>query len=138
MNERFASNGHGTAIAHQNPVAIPVRKTDNNVTDFPSEKPEEVYIPWWKRQLLYGGILTMAGSQTKPPGFFVNLQTLALIVPIVLAILGGFWWTWERAIQKGIEIGVTQTEKRQLEERLQALEKEKQAKDLIKQQTGGK
>lgn len=96
---------------------------------------------WIKRRMLDLGVLEMTNSQPKPSGFNVNLTTISLLVGIVLATLticatvaGGFYWAWTTAKQQGIEIGIQQTEKKQLEERLKALEQEKAAEEFVEKQ----
>jgi len=88
MDERYSTNGSGTAI-----LGAPVHRPANITEIFPDpETPDETQrIPWWKRQLYFGGILAMApGSQPKPPGFYVNIQTATFLL-VVLSAIAGLW-----------------------------------------------
>lgn len=104
MDEAFHTNGTGVATARSMAAIAP--KT--NVTDFPlpepMEVPDDAPIPFWKRQLYYGGFLTMAGSQPKPPGFYVNIQTATFLL-VVLGAIAGLWaYTKDTYLKQGYQL----------------------------------
>lgn len=84
----------------------------------------EKEVSWLYRRLYDLGVLDMAPSTQKPPGFFVNWTTVTSLVVVVSAIVGLWFFTWQTAEQRGIEKGKAEAEKERLEKELQSLQKE--------------
>lgn len=95
----------------------------NPVTEFPvrqiaDRKPngDGERLGWWTRlQLLYGVRANdMANHPQTPNGIPLNISTIGTWVVIIVAILGGFWWSY----QLGQTNGKQQQTIEQLTERL--------------------
>lgn len=60
---------------------------------------------WFKRQLVALGVYDMANASTQPLNGNINFQKLSFFLGLVLAILGGFWWSYNLGRTSGIETG---------------------------------
>lgn len=87
-----------------------------------NEESTEEKRSWFFNRLVDGGVITMADSQPKPPGFYVNWTTVSGVLLILSAIVGCFTYTynatWNAAYQKGQD----DAEKKIILERLQKAE----------------
>lgn len=99
---------------------------------------EKTKRPWWWIYLYKLGYMTMPRV---PKSSQFNWQKFATAVGIAAIILGGFWALFDRvekALDKtdaaGYQRGVADTEKKQLIERLDALEKDKKQDAKIEEQ----
>lgn len=88
----------------------PIRRMD---TDDPSVRRPS----FLSRRLEELGVIDMAPS-TKPPGFYVNYSQVLFYLAVLGAILGGFWWTYDRIADANYQRGVADAEKRQIERRM--------------------
>jgi hypothetical protein len=93
----------------------------------PDESSTEEKRGWFFRRAVDLGVITMANSQPKPPGFFINFSTVTVLITILVFFGGLSMWLWNVAYQKGVD----DFEKKQILERLDKAEQEvKKAKDL--------
>lgn len=97
-------------------------------SDQETENPEPQVV-WWKRWLFNGGILTMAGTPRRPPGFFVNIQTVTFLIVVLGAIASLWLYTKDAYYQQGAKDNELQTIKLQLEA-LQADEKKRKELEI--------
>lgn len=98
----------------------------------PANDDIEERVSWFRQRLIDLGVIEMATS-TKPPGFYVNFSTVTVIVLVVSAIGGLWWFTWQTAYQQGFQ-------KAQYDAQIEQLQKEsadakKKAEDALKLQT---
>lgn len=101
----------------------------------PNEDSTEEKRSWFFRRLVDIGVIEMANSQPKPPGFYVNFSTITVLITILVFFGGLSAWLWNVAYQKGQD----DLEKKQILERLDKAEQEvKKAKDLQLYNNGAK
>ena len=110
-----------TAPAKTN--VLPIRTPRHDPAD---AIPRRRYWPWIQRRLVDLGIGTYDMAEleapTKPPGFYLNYTTASFYMGLIVVILGGFWFMYDRIDQNAFERGRQETELKQLQERLQKAE----------------
>lgn len=93
----------------------------------PNEDSTEEKRSWFFNRLVDIGVITMANSQPKPPGFYINFSTITVLITILVFFGGLSTFLWSVAYQKGQD----DFEKKQILERLEKAEQEvKKAKEL--------
>lgn len=75
----------------------------------------------WQRWAVNLGVLTM--SNTKPPAQF-NPTIILFYLAVVSAILGGFWWSYQRGDEAGAQRGRQEEKNQQLKEKIDQQEKD--------------
>jgi hypothetical protein len=102
---------------------LPLRRGEQEQTD---EQHRRRYWPWVQRRLVDLGIGTYDMAEldapTRPPGFYLNYTVALFYMALIGAVLGGFWFMYDRIDRNAYERGRQETELKQLQERLQKAE----------------
>ena len=114
-------------MKRMNETALP--KVFDFSTRGQAEMSREEEVSWLTRRLYDLGVLDMAPSTQKPPGFFVNWTTVTSLVVVVSAIVGLWYFTWQTAELRGIEKGKAEAERKALEDKM-AFEKAEQQRKI--------
>lgn len=88
-----------------------------NVAEFPAVVRDE---PTWLQSRLFElGVIAMAQHEPKqPPGFYFNYSTASFYLVVITAILGGFWFMYDRIEKAGYERGKLEIELKEVKDRL--------------------
>lgn len=92
--------------------------------DKPTEEKQSPERGWFFRRMRDLGVIEMADSQPKPPGFFINATTILSFLMIALIIIGLYIFTYIQASNAAYEKGVSDTEKKVMLERLAKAEED--------------
>lgn len=84
----------------------------------PDETSTEEKRGWFFRRLVELGVLEMADSQPKPPGFYVNFTTIIGFIIIAATITGLFLYAMHVAQEAGYQNGKHEAEKQETDRRL--------------------
>ncbi len=80
---------------------------------------------WLQRRLLDLGVYEpMTAPKTAPPEIRINFTTVLFYIAVLSFIASGFYWTWQRGVESGIEKGASETRRVQAQKELDQMQQQ--------------